>query len=665
MNHLNINFEIQKAKKLTKNGNVEEAKKIYENIILHYPKNLRVLDALKNLNWEGFKLNYDKAMDLYQQKRFDEAYDLAINLLKNDTKSSTLLNLLGGISLAREDLDSAKFYFNSNILSNPNFVHSYNNLGLVHAGLKEFKKAIEYYLDAIKLDPNFSECYKNLGVAYREIGEPHEAIKYFEKAFETNNKDATSLNSIGLILKFYEKYNEALEYFNKSISIEPSYVYYSNRGNTKAALGDFDGALSDFNIALRYNNKSAEIYNNIASALNEKGMPADALPYLKKAIQLKDDYADAYNNLGIANEFLKNREESIKYFKKALEFDPTNDDASTFLSYWHFTEGEYNLFRKRYRSRLFKKKSREAIPLDIAQPFYEAESFTVYDEDGINIFQPRNESEVLKNKSIVLYDEQGIGDEIFFVGLLKEFMKNVSDKITIVCSDRAKTIYNLSLKDIEVFTRDEIKNVNLKFDYEMPIGSLMEYTDYENNSIFPLDQYLVPSKPLKEFWENELKTHFKGKTIGICWRGGRTSGQLKKRTLSLSDILQKLPLDGNYVNLQYGPVEDDISKAEQVTGRKIINFEGVDPLKEIDNQFAIISNLDHVITVQGTTYHMAGALSIPTTGLLSVAPDFRYLNKGKKSFFYKSVEHLRQQKISDWEPVLNKMKVKFENYFKK
>ena len=500
-------------------------------------------------------------------------------------------------------------------------------------------------MDAIKIDPNFSEFYKNLGVAYREINQPYEAIKYFEKAFETNNKDVSSLNSIGLILKFYEKYEEALEYFNKSISLEPNYVWYSNRGNTKSALGDFDGALEDFNKALHYNDKSAEIYNNIASALNEKGLPADALPYLKKAIQLKDDFADAYNNLGIANEFLKNREESIKYFKKALEFDPTNDDASTFLSYYHFTKGEYDLFKKRYRSRLFKKKSRQAIPLNIAKPFYEAVS--------------------LKNKNILVYDEQGIGDEIFFVGLLNEFMKNVSDKITIVCSDRAKTIYNLSLNNIEVFTRNEIKNLNLKFDYEMPIGSFMEYIDYENNSIFPLDQYLVPSNPLKEFWKNELKTHFKGKTIGICWRGGRTSGQLKKRTLSLSDILENLPLDGNYVNLQYGSVEDDISKAEQETGRKIINFGDVDPLKEIDNQFAIISNLDHVITVQGTTYHMAGALSIPTTGLLSVAPDFRYLNEGKKCFFYKSIENLRQQNLSDWKPVLNEMRVKFENYFNK
>ena len=72
-----------------------------------------------------------------------------------------------------------------------------------------------------------------------------------------------------------------------------------------------------------------------------------------------------------------------------------------------------------------------------------------------------------------------------------------------------------------------------------------------------------------------------------------------------------------------------------------------------------------MITVQGTTYHMAGALSVPTTGLLSVAPDFRYLNEGKNSFFYKSAENLRQKDLSNWEPVLNEMRVKFENYFNK
>ena len=644
MNHININFEIEKAKKLAKIGNLEEAKKIYENIILHYPKNFRVLNALENLNKNSFKLNYDDVMNLYQQKRYNEALYLAKNFLKIHSNSYQLLNFLGIISLKLQDLISAKSYFKSCITANPNFVHSYHHLGLIYADMKEFEKAVKYYRDAIKLDPNYAECYKSLGKACKELNHPYEAINYFNKAFEINNKDVGSLNSIALILKYYEKYNEAIEYFDKAILIQPNHVLYGNRGNTKARLGDFDGALEDFNIALRYNNKSAEIYNNIGSALNEKGMPSEALPFLKKALQFKDNYADAYNNLGIANEFLKNKDESIKYFKKALEFDPTNDDASTFLSYYHFTRGEYDLFKKRYRSRLFKRKHCEAIPLNIAKPFYEAES--------------------LKNKNIVVYDEQGIGDEIFFIGLLEEFMKKVSNKITIVCSDRAKTIFNLSLNNVQVFTRSEINNFNFKFDYEMPIGSFMEYIDYDNNPIFPLKQYLVPSNPLKEFWKKELESHFNGKTIGLCWRGGRTAGQVKKRALSLSDILEKLPLDGNYVNLQYGLVEDDILKAEQETGRKVLNFSEVNPVNEIDHQFAIMSNLDHIITVQGTIVHMSGALSIPTTSLLPVAPDFRYLNEGEKSFFWKSIKFIRQKDISDWEPVLNKLELKFKDFFK-
>ena len=68
MNHININFEIEKAKKFAKIGNLEEAKKVYENIIFHYPKNFRVLNALENLNKNSFKLNYDNVMNLYQQK---------------------------------------------------------------------------------------------------------------------------------------------------------------------------------------------------------------------------------------------------------------------------------------------------------------------------------------------------------------------------------------------------------------------------------------------------------------------------------------------------------------------------------------------------------------------------------------------------------------------
>jgi len=645
MNHINLNFEIEKAKKLTKKGNVEKAIKIYENIVLHYPKNSRVLKELEDLKFDSFKLSYDQILTLYNEKKYDEALILAEKLLTANSESYTLLSLLGAISLNLKDTIGAKYYFNQSISINPHFADAYNNLGLLHMGFKEFEIAVDYFHKAVEVKPDFTESYKNLGKIYKITDKPSEAIEYYKKAFETNKKDISSINEVGLILKQYEKYDEAMSYFDKAISIYPNYVSYGNRGNNKAAMGDFDGAIKDLKIALTHNDKSAECWNNIGSALNEKGLPSEALPYLNKAIELNPDYSDAYNNLGIANEFLKNREVSIGYFKKSVEIDPTNDDASTFLSYYHFTNGEYDLFKKRYKSRLFKKKSRQAIPLNIAKPYYEAES--------------------LNEKNIVLYDEQGIGDEIFFVSLLDEFRKNISNNITIVCSDRAKEIFNLSLSDVEVFTRKEINNLNYQFDYEMPIGSCMEFIDYKNNPIFPFDKYLEPSKVLKDFWKKELKRNFNGKIIGICWKGGKRSGQIQKRTIQLKDILKNLPIDGNYINLQYGDVEEDILEAEKETGRKIINFSEVNPLSEIDHQFAIISNLDHVITVQGTTVHMAGALSIPTTTLLSVCPDFRYLNEGKKSFFYKSVENLRQTDISDWKPVLKEMQNKFKNYFDK
>ena len=95
-------------------------------------------------------------MNLYQQKRYNEALYLAKNFLKIHSNSYQLLNFLGIISLKLQDLISAKSYFKSCITANPNFVHSYHHLGLIYADMKEFEKAVKYYRDAIKLDPNYA-----------------------------------------------------------------------------------------------------------------------------------------------------------------------------------------------------------------------------------------------------------------------------------------------------------------------------------------------------------------------------------------------------------------------------------------------------------------------------------------------------------------------------
>ena len=115
--------------------------------------------------------------------------------------------------------------------------------------------------------------------------------------------------------------------------------------------------------------------------------------------------------------------------------------------------------------------------------------------------------------------------------------------------------------------------------------------------------------------------------------------------------------------MQYGGCEDEIEAAEKNTGRKIIHFSDIDPTKELNNQLSIISNLDHIISIQSSTVHFAGAFGIPLTGLISVSPDFRYGRDSKKSKMYKSVNFIRQHKIGEWDSVLKNLNNNFANFF--
>ena len=55
MSQFNVNNEIEKANKYQKKGNFDQAIKIYENIIVKYPKNTRASNALKEIKNNSLK----------------------------------------------------------------------------------------------------------------------------------------------------------------------------------------------------------------------------------------------------------------------------------------------------------------------------------------------------------------------------------------------------------------------------------------------------------------------------------------------------------------------------------------------------------------------------------------------------------------------------------
>ncbi len=108
----------------------------------------------------------------------------------------------------------------------------------------------------------------------------------------------------------------------------PGYALaFTNRGDARSDEQDFDGAIQDYNTAIRLNPMYIDAYNNRGLI---KGLHRDYLGAKQdfdEAIRIRPDYAKAYNNRGNANRYLGDLAGALNDFNMAISIKPTYMDA--------------------------------------------------------------------------------------------------------------------------------------------------------------------------------------------------------------------------------------------------------------------------------------------------------------------------------------------------
>ena len=122
-------------------------------------------------------------------------------------------------------------------------------------------------------------------------------------------------------------YQGAIADFNQAIKLNfQDAIVYRNRGKARSLLGDYQGAIADFNTALQMEPQDGLVYVARGNAYRAISNYLGAIADYSQAIQINPEDAQAYYNRGIAHTHLEEMQEAIADYQKAASIFLEKED---------------------------------------------------------------------------------------------------------------------------------------------------------------------------------------------------------------------------------------------------------------------------------------------------------------------------------------------------
>mgnify|MGYP001183036918 CR=1 FL=1 len=218
--------------------------------------------------------------------------------------------------------------------------------------------------------------------------------------------------------------------------------------------------------------------------------------------------------------------------------------------------------------------------------------------------------EALAGRSILIWREEGIGDEIRFSSCLPDAVGVLDADITYECDARLKGLYARSFPEITVREEDPTHADIDQFSVHMPIGSLPSMFR-RSLAEFPVDGAFLKADPNRvAAWRRRLDELGSGPKIGAGWRSLNPGWHKLPLHSDLSDWKPIADVDhAHLISLQSGLRDGEI-EAAAAKGVSIHRFDELDMDNDIENAAALMSALDAVVSCQCWLLHLGGALGV-------------------------------------------------------
>ena len=457
-----------------------------------------------------------------------------------------------------------------------------------------------------------------------------------------NYKDnrANVLFSKAINLHHNLNFNKAKEFYLKVLHIIP------NHPDTLHMLGVIDFQKSEFQSSIKYI-RSANILKpndpnilfNLGNALRSAGNLKEATIAYLDSLNINPFNLEALANLGNIYKEQNDFHEAITVYDRLLTSYPNHRQTQYNKSLTLLTMGFLGESWDLYESRFY---------LDF---------FNASLKFNLKIAPKWDGSDSNLNKPLLIIQEQGLGDQIFFGSMLRDLHKlNINcivfiDKRLFPLFNRSFPNFNFVSSSNDIFFLQK----EIGFSYQIFLGSLGGILRRSEKDLLKIpSSFLFANISHANSLRNRIKNN-DSLVCGISWISrNKEFNNIKSIDLDLLLPVISVP-NVQFINLQYGDVDSEIDLVRNNHGINIHNFKDIDNYYDIDGLASLIESCDLIITVSNTTAHLAASLGKPTLVLLAHhTPLWYWHTDASKSLWYPSVSLLRQPNNGDWSPVIEK-----------
>jgi hypothetical protein len=365
------------------------------------------------------------------------------------------------------------------------------------------------------------------------------------------------------------------------------------RGNACREQNDPEGALKHYAEAFVLDRHSAGAFNNYGNVLREIGDPEGAIPFLQRSIQLVPSAVTPNFNLAVA----------------------------------YLLSGDYARGWAQYEHRWNFEHLAGTLP---------------------KFSQPRWTGQDLKGKTILVCQEQGLGDTIQFIRFVFG-LHNAGGRVMLQVNNNLAPLFAGSPVIHAII---DVNDTPADFDYWTPIMSIPGILGVTLQNLPHQLQYLAARSDLIQQWQTLLGPK-KRLRVGMCWSGRPDSWINRHKGMPFEvmlDLIKRNP-SIEWFNLQ---VECTEEQAKILENAGVKNFPG--QVRNFADSAALIHHMDVVISVDTAVAHLSGALGRPTWIPLNwYGTDWRWLLKRDDSPWYPSARLFRQPRLGDWSSVTDKI----------